>query len=424
MRTLLTLLCSVALLAACGSTDDTSTDTPGGDAVDDTTADGSTEADAGADTTPDDTGGEPTDADDDAADDAADDAGDDVTAPDASPDADPDATVDTTPDADPDATVDATPDATIDADLDATTDTSDDATDPDSGLVCAWNDPGTCGDGQWCDVPDGQCADNPTPGTCETRPEGCPRIYDPVCGCDGETYSNSCIADAAGVNIAASGECDVTDTCRSDRDCERGSYCAFAAGACAAPGTCEDIPTACPDIYRPVCGCDGETYGNECEAASAGVSVASEGECETTEGCRSSRECLRGQYCMFETGACAAPGVCESRPEGCPDLWDPVCGCDGTTYGNACEAATAGVSVASMGECASTDACSSNRECDLTDYCAFRPLTCDGPGACEPRPDACPGIYDPVCGCDGRTYSNSCVAASSGANVASRGVCE
>ena len=35
----------------------------------------------------------------------------------------------------------------------------------------------------------------------------CNEIYEPVCGCDGVTYSNSCFADISGVNSYIIGEC-------------------------------------------------------------------------------------------------------------------------------------------------------------------------------------------------------------------------
>jgi hypothetical protein len=63
-----------------------------------------------------------------------------------------------------------------------------------------------CGKGEFCQHPTGQCL-SPLPGACAAVPRLCPRIYKPVCGCDGKTYSNDCVRMHAKVSKLHDGKC-------------------------------------------------------------------------------------------------------------------------------------------------------------------------------------------------------------------------
>ena len=101
----------------------------------------------------------------------------------------------------------------------------------------------------------------------------CTMIYQPVTGCDGVIYSNSCLAQAAGVTawidvtsleiVTLEWDCDTEIECVAELD----PNCAFMM------------------VWDPVCGCDGVTYSNSGEAACNNIFEYTEGECGGEEGC-------------------------------------------------------------------------------------------------------------------------------------------
>lgn len=138
--------------------------------------------------------------------------------------------------------------------------------------------------------------------------------------------------------------------CNQNGDCPPGHYCQKAAGDCDGPGACVEKPLACVPVIAPVCGCDGVTYMNACEAAKVGANVKHLGAC-VPGACSDNGDCLAVSYCKKAVGDCDGNGVCAERPENCPAVFAPVCGCNGVTYMNACEAAKAGINVAAEGAC-------------------------------------------------------------------------
>jgi hypothetical protein len=127
--------------------------------------------------------------------------------------------------------------------------------------------------------------------------------------------------------------------------------------------------------------------------------------------CSANDSCLPDEFCRKPAGRCSSLGACGARPKQCPDVVDPVCGCDGRTYSNECDAANAGVAIDHRGDCAPVCGTIAGLTCPEDQFCEFPAAMCnvsDLGGQCLDVPDACPVVVDPVCGCDGITYDNDC----------------
>jgi len=229
-----------------------------------------------------------------------------------------------------------------------------------------------CRDGQICEnsdifspdsIPGPACGG--TVGHCVMirGPDLCGGFGDGVCGCDGRTYRDPCEASRAGVRVswmfpcgAASSDTSVYDCDAEHSHCPEGSTCDFAAGRCRDdhPFIACGIDEQCPlDHY--CCGIVGACMRDDCPDCCFVPPTGTWYPCLRNEDCRDPYSGFeRGPsrfYCDYGSPACGGEGGCRDRMSSCGGELVPVCGCDGTSYSNACWASEAGVSIASNGAC-------------------------------------------------------------------------